>query len=63
LAVISFIIRQYIDLDFIKDFNPFASEITREFFNGNNGEEGEESNRQNNDDNNNDTPNEDSPYY
>ena len=67
------IVKNYIDLDFINDsvdnlmiaistllwdFNPFTSEITKEYFNGNNGEEGEGSNRQNNNDNN--TPNQDS---
>jgi len=46
-AVIFFIIKNYIGLDFINDFNPFTSE-TKEFFNGNNGNEGEGSNRQNN---------------
>src|SRR5256885_1357443 len=42
-----FIVKNYIGLDFINDFNPFTSE-TKEFFNGNNGNEGEGSNRQNN---------------
>ena len=46
-AVIFFIIKNYIGLDFINDFNPFTSE-TKEFFNGNSGNEGEGSNRQNN---------------
>src|SRR5947199_5203344 len=46
-AIIFFIVKNYIGLDFINDFNPFTSE-TKEFFNGNNGNEGEGSNRQNN---------------
>jgi hypothetical protein len=46
-AVIFFIVKNYIGLDFINDFNPFTSE-TKEFFNGNSGNEGEGSNRQNN---------------
>jgi hypothetical protein len=58
-AVIFFIVKNYIGLDFINDFNPFSSE-TKEFFNGNSSEEGEVSNRQNNNDNNNNTPNQDS---
>jgi hypothetical protein len=70
-AIILFILKNYFGLDFINDFNPFASETTK-FFNGNSGEgssinppsEGEGSNRQNNNNNNNDnnnnTPNQDS---
>lgn len=74
VAVILLIVKNYIDLDlindsvdkliiaistFLWDFNLFTSEITKGFFNGNNGEEGEGSNRQNNNDNNN-TPNQNS---
>jgi hypothetical protein len=54
-AIIFFIVKNYFGLDFINDFNPFASETTK-FFNGNNTQgssidppsEGEGSNRQNN---------------
>jgi hypothetical protein len=75
VAVILLIVKKYIDLylindlvdnliiaisTFLWDFNLFTSEITKGFFNGNNGDKGEGSNRQNNNDNNNDTPNQDS---
>jgi hypothetical protein len=46
-AVIFFIVKNYFGLDFINDFNPFTSK-TKEFFNGNNGNEAEGSNIQNN---------------
>jgi DNA integrity scanning protein DisA with diadenylate cyclase activity len=70
IAVILFLAKQYLNLDFINDlvdkiiiiiisallldFNTFSLEITKVFFNGNNGDEGEGSNRQNNN-----TPNQD----
>ena len=65
IAVILFLAKEYINLDndlvnsliiiistFLLDFNTFSLEITKVFFNG---EEGEGSNRQNNN-----TPNQDS---
>lgn len=63
VVVILLIVKKYIDLylindlldniiiaisTFLWDFNPFTSEITKVFFNGNNGDEGEGSNKQNN---------------
>jgi hypothetical protein len=63
VVVILLIVKKYINLDlindsvdnliiaistFLWDFNLFTSEITKGFFNGNNGDEGEGSNRQNN---------------
>jgi hypothetical protein len=62
IAVILFLAKEHINLDndlvnrliiiiistFLLDFNTFTLEITKVFFNGNNGEEGEGSNRQNN---------------
>jgi hypothetical protein len=69
IAVLLFIAKQYINLDndlidkiiiiiisaLLLDFNIFSLEITKVFFNGNNGHEGEGSDRQNNN-----TPNQDS---
>jgi hypothetical protein len=74
IAVILFLAKQYLNLDFINDlvdkiiiiiisallldFNTFSLEITKVFFNGNNGDEGEGSNRQNNN-----TPNQDNSTH